>query len=104
MGDESIRRRAFTLLLAILLVAVGLPVVASRDQGPMPSSVVWQQGASIPGIEGSDACGMLSDEVLLQATGADQVVSRVPDTNGFMDASCDLPPRRLGRPDRTTSS
>ena len=54
----------------------------------MPSSVVWQQGASIPGVEGSDACGMLGDEVLLQATGADRwsVGSRTP-TASWMRAA-----------------
>jgi len=72
------------------MVAVGLPVIASRDHAPSHSSGVWQQGGSIPGIDGSDACGMISDEVLLEATGADQVVSRVPNTNGFMAASCDF--------------
>jgi hypothetical protein len=85
-----IRRRAFALLMAILLVAVGLPVIASREQSVRPTSLAHQQAGPIPGVEGSDACGMLSDEVLLRATGADRVVSRVPDTNGFMAASCDF--------------
>ncbi|MET0773104.1 MAG: hypothetical protein ABWZ82_08480, partial [Candidatus Limnocylindrales bacterium] len=85
-----IRSRAFVLLLGLLLIVVGLPVAASRDQALRPTRVAHQQAGPIPGIDGGDACGMLSDEVLLQATGAAEVVSRVPDTNGFMAASCDF--------------
>ncbi len=85
------RRRAFAGFLALVLVAVGLPAAAYRQPGPSRTPVAWQQEAPvIPGIEGRDACGLLTDDVLLRATGAAMVTSRVPNTNGFMAASCDF--------------
>lgn len=90
-----IRHRTVALALVAILIVVGVPAAASRVQAPQlaglrQAPVAYQQPDKIPGIEGSDACGMLGDEVLLQATGADEVVSRIPGTNAFIAASCDF--------------
>lgn len=79
------RRRPLTLLLAVLLVVSGQPMSASpRPPLPVRATVLDQ----IEGIDGDDACGLLSDEEILAATGSTAVISRTPGAQTMMPAGC----------------
>jgi hypothetical protein len=74
----------FAVVLAGLLVATALPVVASRRPSTEPRATVNH----LEGVEGSDACGLLSDNEILRASGADSVSNRTPGPLGIGSAGC----------------
>lgn len=75
--------RWIALVLALLTaVPVGQAAATRRVPEP-PTPFVAQQA-----IEGADACGLLSDQEILRATGAPSVLNRTPGSQSMMAAGC----------------
>ena len=78
-------RRLLVLGLALVLVAAAQPMSAG-PRTPLPRRIAVLD--QLAGVEGDDACGLLSDEEILAATGAASVVSRQPGPQSVMPAGC----------------
>ncbi|MFN8623759.1 MAG: hypothetical protein U0869_23710, partial [Chloroflexota bacterium] len=101
-SPAGIVRRAAVPLLALLLVlvlggtALGVPRGAATRNVPGVRAALLQDpsaapgAGAIPGLDGSDACGLLTDDEVLRATGAAAVVSRAPGSQMGLSAGCDL--------------
>lgn len=84
-------RRLLSLGLAAILVVGAQPLLAAPRITVQRGAALHEQpsGAEgVPGVEGDDACGLLSDEEILAATGAASIVSRQPGPQSLMPAGC----------------
>lgn len=84
MAPDRWRRpgRWVALGLALLIAApVAQATAVHRAPGPPSRSAAEQ-------VDGSDACGLLSDQEVLRATGAPAVLSRMPGSQSTMSAGC----------------
>ncbi|MEZ4595940.1 MAG: hypothetical protein R3C32_03320 [Chloroflexota bacterium] len=79
------RHRGLALLMVVLLVAAARPVGAV-SRPPVSHRVAVQD--RVEGVDGDDACGLLSDEEILAATGATGIVSRQPGPQNLAPAGC----------------
>lgn len=71
-------------LMAIVVVAAQPIAAAPRPSSGRPPSVHQQ----LTGVVGDDACGLLSDDEILAATGATGVVGRTPGPQSMLSAGC----------------
>lgn len=87
------RRPRHWLILAwlVALVAGLTPLAASGVDRPAARRAVAAAQADdqgIPGVVGSDACGLLTDDEVLRATGVRAIVERIPGSQPMERASC----------------
>lgn len=89
-------RRLLALGLAAVLVVGAQPSLAAQRPGvtreadvqAQPSGAPASVAPGVPGVVGDDACGLLSDEEILAATGSTGVLSRTPGSQSLLPAGC----------------
>jgi hypothetical protein len=81
--DRRWRGGRWVALALALVLAVPVAQTAAVHRAPVaPGQSSAQQ------VDGSDACGLLSDQEILRATGAPAVLSRSPGSQSMMTAGC----------------
>lgn len=80
------RVRLLVLLLVAVLLASVAPVAAVP--GPVRGPVAAVPALAAERVQGDDACGLLTDDEILRATGATGVISASPGSQALMTAGC----------------
>jgi hypothetical protein len=80
--------RARIRLLALALIGLTLTGLLPTHAAPRPPRAEAPVTHELDGVEGDDACGLLSDGEILEASGADSVISRTPGPLAVGTAGC----------------